>query len=161
MLIERSTYSCALAYEGNNIRETLRSVFSAGDREWHSLDNEVVSPNISEPVSASLHNWRSVSLSDMVEPAIVGKVTFRSIRQGARGDWGERATTEHVRYLGEPSRCCNLTVGLQQRLQGNHNLHFLRRRQSDRFIVAMKQSNFCGAKGPDFYHVFTARGGAA
>ena len=133
----------------------------AGEGGWHPPDNEVASPNASEPVSASLHNWRSAILPELVKPAIGGEATNGSIRQAARGDWGERATTEHAWYPGEPPRSPASAVETGRGARGRHNLRILRRRQSDRLVVALKRGNSRGAKGSDRRRVSTAKGGSA
>ena len=55
MLIVRSTYSCAPACGGDKARETGRSASAADEGGWYLPDNEVASPNASEPVSASCY----------------------------------------------------------------------------------------------------------
>jgi len=161
MLIVRSTCSCASACGGDKARETWRSAPAADEGGWYPPDNEVASPNASEPVSASLHHWRAANLPKVVKPAIVGEATNTSIRRDARGDWGERATTEHARYPGEPLRSPVSAVGTGRGTQGSHNLRTPRRRQSDGLIVAMKRGNSRGAKEPGLRCVSTAKGGAA
>ena len=161
MLIVRSTCSCASACGGDKARETWRPALVADEGGWYPPDNEIASPNASEPVSASLRCWRRLSPQNVVKPAIVGEATNASIRRDARGDWGERATTEHARYPGEPLRSLVSAVGTGQGTQGSHNLRIPRRRQSDRLIVAMKRGNSRGAKGPGLRCVSTAKGGAA
>jgi hypothetical protein len=161
MLIVRSTCSCAPACCGDNARETRRPVPVADEGGWYPPDNEVANPNASEPVSASLHHWRAAILPNVVKPAIGGEATNAGIRQDARGDWGERATTEHARHPGEPLRSPVPTVGTGQGTQGSHNLRIPRRRQSGRLIVAVKRGNSRGAKGPDLRCVSTAKGGSA
>ena len=161
MLIVRSTCSCAPACGGDKARETRRSAPKVDEGGWYPPDNEVASPNASEPVSASLHHWRAANLPNVVKPAIGGEVTNGSIRQDARGEWGERATTEHARYPGEPLRSPVSAVETGQGTQGSHNLRIPRQRQSDRLVVALKRGNSRGAKGPDFRCVSTAKGGSA
>jgi len=161
MLIVRSTCSCASACGGDKARETWRSASVADKGGWYPPDNEVASPNASEPDSASLRCWRRLSPPRMVKPAIVGEATNASIRRDARGGWGERAMTEHARYPGEPLRSLVSAVGTGQGTQGSHNLRIPRRRQSDRLIVAMKWGNSRGAKGPDLRCVSTAKEGSA
>jgi len=161
MLIVRSTCSCAPACGGDKARETRRFAPVAGEDGWHPSHNEVASPNASEPVSASLHYWRTAILPNVVKPAIGGKETDVSIRQDARGDWGERATTEHAGDPGEPLRSLVSAVGTGRGMWGRHNLRFPRWRQSDRLVVALKRVNSRGAKGPDLRRVSTVKGGSA
>ncbi len=133
----------------------------AGEGGWNPPDSEVVSPNASEPDTASLHNWRSANLPNMVKPAIGGEATDASIRRAARGDRGERATTEHTRNPGEPLRIHVSAVDTGQGARGRHNPRTPRRRQADWPVVAVKRVNPCRAKGPDRRRVSTAKGGAA
>lgn len=162
MLIVRSTCSCASACGGNKARETWRSAPVAGDGGWYPPDSEVVSPNASEPDTASLHhNWRSANLPNMVKPAIGGEATDASIRRAARGDWGERATTEHTRNPGEPLRSPESAVDTGQGARGRHNPRAPRRRQADWPVVAVKRGSSRRAKGPGRRRVSTAKGGAA
>ena len=161
MLIVRSTCSCAPACGGDKARETRRSAPKVDEGGWYPPDNEVASPNASEPVSASLHHWRAAILPNVVKPAIGGEVTNGSIRQDARGEWGERATTEHARYPGEPLRSPAPAVGTGRGARERHNPCIPRRRQSDRLVVALKRGNSRGAKGPDLRCVSTVKGGSA
>ena len=161
MLIVRSTCSCASACGGNKARETRRSAVAAGEGGWHPPDSEVASPNASKLDSASLHNWRPANLPDMAKPATGGEATDVCIRRAARGDWSERARTEHTRYPGEPLRSSASAVETERGARGRHNPRILRRRQSDGLIVARKRGKLRGAKGPDRRRVSTAIGGAA
>ncbi len=161
MLIVRSTCSCASACCGNKARETRRSALAAGEGGWYPPDNEVASPNASELDSASLHKWRSANLPKRAKPAIGGEATDTSIRRAVRGDWRERATTEHTWYPGEPLRSPVSAVEAGRGARGRHNPRIPRRRQSDRLIVALKRGNARRAKGPDRRRVSTVKGGAA
>jgi len=125
------------------------------------VDGEGVSPNASEPVSASLHYWRSASLPDWVKPDTGGEATDRRIRWAARGDWGERMPKELIRYPGDPPRGWWTAVVHGQGRTGSHNRGVLRRRKSDRLVVAEKRGNARGAKGPNRRRVFIAQGGTA
>ena len=161
MSIVRSACSCASACGSNEARETWRSALVAGKGGWHPPDNEVASPNASELDSASLHKWRSANLPEVVKPVIGGEATDTSIRRAVRGDWRERATTEHTRYPGEPPRSPASAVEAGRGARGRHNPRILRRRQSDRLIVAWKRGNSRRAKEPDRRCVSTVKGGAA
>ncbi len=56
MLIVRMTFSRVMACEGNQARETLRSSMKLhGKSGMVLLNDKDVSPNVSEPDSASLH----------------------------------------------------------------------------------------------------------
>ena len=85
MFIVHSTCSCALACGGDKARETGRSALVSDEGGWHPPDNEVASPNASEPVSASLHHWRSANLPEVVKPAEVR--TAFSVPVAARGEF--------------------------------------------------------------------------
>lgn len=161
MLIVRSICSCASACGGNKARETRRSAVAAGEGGWYPPDSEVASPNASELDSASLHKWRPANPPKRVKPATDGEVTNVCIHRAARGDWRERAATEHTRYPGEPPRSSASAVETERGARGRHNPRFPRRRQADRFIVARKRGKLRGAKGPDRRRVSTVKGGAA
>lgn len=162
MIMVCSSCSCASACGGNEARETMRSVpTGAGEGGWSPSDSEGASPNASELASASLHTRRSVNLPEMVKPAIVGEAADKSTRQAARGDWRERASKEHIRYPGDPSRSEAPAVGAELDPWGSHNPRSPRRWESERFVVAWKRGNSCGAKGPFRRRVFTRKGGSA
>jgi hypothetical protein len=162
MLIVRTACSCASACGGNKTRETLRSVeVMAGEEGWSPSDGEVVSPNLNELDSASLHHWWTANLSEMVKPAIDGEETNVCIRRATRGHWRERATTEHIRYPGDPFRSVASAVETTQEHRGRHNPMTLRQRKSDWLVRAKKRGNACGAKRPDRCCVSKREGGAA
>ena len=68
-----------------------------------ALDRERVSPSVSEPDSASLHDVGVASLSDWVKPGTGVEVTTVSTHWAPRGDWGGRARTDASRNLGGPA----------------------------------------------------------
>ena len=100
MLITRSAFSCASAWKGNRPRETMRS--HGGEVGWFPTDNERVSPNTSEPDSASLRQCRLINLPEMVKSATVGDETCVDTHWIDRGGWGERALKEQRQVPGDP-----------------------------------------------------------
>jgi hypothetical protein len=160
LAIVHSPISCALACRGNGARETLRSRRrNRGEGGWLPPDSEVVSPNPArgELDSASLHSVLRANLPGMSKPAIVWEAMNTSTRRLSRGEWRERATKECSRYPGDPSRSLRPWVGRRQRSWESHNPSSLRRRKSDRPIVAMMRGNARGAKGPLRYRVFNQK----
>jgi len=146
MLIACSTFSCALACAGDQSRETLRSLLLHGEGGWPPLDNEDVSPNVSELASASLHHLLAVNLPEMLKPATSEEATSMSTHWAIRGDWRERMSKDWQQVPGEPPRC---TVGEESVVQGGRGINnsvFCRRRKSERPIVAKKRGNARGAK---------------
>jgi hypothetical protein len=146
MLIACSTFSCALACAGDQSRETLRSLLLHGEGGWPPLDNEDVSPNVSELASASLHQLLAVNLPEMLKPATIEEATSMSTHWAIRGDWRERMSKDWQQVPGEPPRC---TVGEESVVQGGRGINnsvFCRRRKSERPIVAKKRGNARGAK---------------
>jgi hypothetical protein len=146
MLIACSTFSCALACAGDQSRETLRSLLLHGEGGWPPLDNEDVSPNVSELDSASLHQLLAVNLPEMLKPATSEEATSMSTHWAIRGDWRERMSKDWQQVPGEPPRC---TVGEESVVQGGRGINnsvFCRRRKSERPIVAKKRGNARGAK---------------
>jgi len=146
MLIACSTFSCALACAGDQSRETLRSLLLHGEGGWSPLDNEDVSPNVSELDSASLHQLLAVNLPEMLKPATSEEATSMSTHWAIRGDWRERMSKDWQQVPGEPPRC---TVGEESVVQGGRGINnsvFCRRRKSERPIVAKKRGNARGAK---------------
>jgi len=146
MLIACSTFSCALACAGDQSRETLRSLLLHGEGGWPPLDNEDVSPNVSELDSASLHQLLAVNLPEMLKPATSEEATSMSTHWAIRGDWRERMSKDWQQVPGEPPRC---TVGEESVVQGGRGINnsvSCRRRKSERPIVAKKRGNARGAK---------------
>jgi len=146
MLIACSTFSCALACAGDQSRETLRSLLLHGEGGWPPLDNEDVSPNVSELDSASLHQLLAVNLPEMLKPATIEEATSMSTHWAIRGDWRERMSKDWQQVPGEPPRC---TIGEESVVQGGRGINnsvFCRRRKSERPIVAKKRGNARGAK---------------
>jgi len=152
MLIACSTFSCALACAGDQSRETLRSLLLHGEGGWPPLDNEDVSPNVSELDSASLHQLLAVNLPEMLKPATIEEATSMSTHWAIRGDWRERMSKDWQQVPGEPPRC---TIGEESVVQGGRGINnsvFCRRRKSERPIVAKKRGNARGAKGLHVSH---------
>ena len=127
MLIVRSTCSCALACGGDKARETGRSALVSDEGGWHPPDNEVASPNASEPVSASLHHWRSANLPEVVKPAEVR--TAFSVPVAARGEFydplQDKSYACHLQLLLAPEQSVFLDiqngVRLSQNLDGRYH----------------------------------------
>jgi len=155
MLIAHSTFSCALAYKGNRVRETLRlQRHFCSEGGWSPLDGEDVSLSESELDSASLHYPMAVKGPDFVKPAINGEEMSVCSRWAIRGDWRKRASKDYLRSPGGPFRRWFERYSIYQRSMGNHNHCICRQRESERSIVAVKWGNSHGAKGPYFSHVF-------
>ena len=93
--------------------------------------DELVSRNVYELDSASLHQVGVAMLPDLLKPAIIGQETFICSRWTPRGDWRWRVWKEKSRNLRDP------------------NTTYFSIRESDVLIVVKKQGNSCGAKGDD------------
>ena len=80
MLIDRLTFSRAMACAGDQSRETLRSCKkSQGESGWYPSHDEDASPNASELDSASLHYKRlMVKLPKKLKPVTREEETNRS-----------------------------------------------------------------------------------
>jgi len=128
-------------------------VLKHSEKGWLPFDGEDVSPSLCEPDSASLHLWSAVNLPDMVKPVIHGEETSECTCEAARGGWGERASKDWQHVPGDPGRCGIGGVSISQDSLGINNLRVCWPRKSEWPIVAMKQSNVCGAKGPYFSDV--------
>jgi hypothetical protein len=154
MLIACSTFSCALACAGDQSRETLRSLqivylyLLHGEGGWSPPDSEDMSPNVSELDSASLRYLLAVILPKVMKPATSEEATSMSTHWVIRGAWRERVSKDWQQVPGEPPRCIFVEVSEIQGCRGINNPVFCRRRKSERPIVAEKQGNACGAKGP-------------
>ena len=92
MLINRSTFSCALACGGNETCETLRSDSLAIEGGISKQRNR--EPNFRELVSTSLHNPRVANLPELVKPVIGDNLTVVYYHRTRRGDWRGRAVKE-------------------------------------------------------------------
>ena len=164
MVIVHSPISCASAWLDYDPRETLRSCPRGHGEERGILsDGESASPNPERGKldSASLHQcWRPTSRRWRSLP-LTGKSMNSCTCQASRGDWRERALKEYPRYPGDPSRSRKLVVSVGKGSWGSHNPGSLRRRKSDRPIVARKRGNARGAKRPDRYRVFKSIRSAA
>lgn len=157
MLIARSTFSRALAHEGNRLRETLRlkstceCVYS--EEGWYPFDGEDMSLSVSELASASLHHMMVVKPPDRLKPATDREEMSECTCRAIRGDWRRRVSKERRGIPGGPLQCLNKGQLFEQRVMGNHNHCLCWQRESERFILATKWSNVHGAKGPHFNHV--------
>jgi len=154
MLIAHSTFSCATACNGNNARETLRSWFPHGEWGWSPYDNEDVSLSASELDSASLHNPLAAKLPDLPKPANNEVVMSKSTHCASRGDWRKRTSKDCRETPGAPHRRKPSGLMGRHKLMGINNRECSRCRKSERPIVAKKQGNACGAKGP--YHSYVS-----
>ncbi len=105
--------SCGLRYKGNRVSEAVRflGTVTRSEREKTSLDGEGVSPNASEPDSASLRYYLVANLPERAKPTTRTEER-NTIRCGARrGGWGGRASKERSRNLGGPMRSQEPTQG--------------------------------------------------
>jgi hypothetical protein len=154
MLIAHSTSSCAMAYKGNRVRETLRSsCYKYGENGWSPFDGKSASFREIELILASLRILLAVKYPKHLKPAIgreeMSSRTYRANRGGRR----RRALKDYMRTPGDPFQGGCERYSYPQRLSGNYNRYVLWQRESDWFIVARKWSNVHGAKGPNFSHV--------
>jgi len=69
-----------------------------------TADRKSVSPNESEPVSASLHQMDVAKLPNKLKPEICREETSTSTCRTFRGERGERALKDTPRNLGDPPR---------------------------------------------------------
>jgi len=158
MLISRMTFSRALACEGDQSRETLRSCkTSQGESGWNPLHDEDASPNASELITASLHQPMTVKLPEMPKPIIHGEETIICTHEVIRGDWRERVSKDWQQVPGDPSLCIHGEESVLQGYMGINNHISCRRRESERSIVAKKRGNSRGAKGLYVSHVSIKR----
>ena len=154
MSIAHSTFSCALAYEGNRLRETMRlnrillSLFSENGR--YPLDGEEMSLSASELDSASLRPSLAVKLPDMRKPATDREEMSICTCRVIRGGWRRRVLKERQGTPGAPFQCWNKGYLFEQGAMGIHNHCICWQRESERSILALKRSNVRGAKGPSF-----------
>jgi hypothetical protein len=142
MPIDRSASRRASACGGNEARETARSALLTGGRYGVvSANVEGKSPKgeIPELVSASLRKWCPAKLPKMLKPVIGAQATVASTRRGARGGRSERLPKECTKYPGYPFRGLAPSVGAGRMAQGINNLRTMRRRESDRLVIAVKR----------------------
>ena len=103
------------------------------------------SRSASEPETASLHQVRVANLSDVPKPEIRREVIFICSGGTFRGKRGQRAGKVGLGSLGDP--CCRL-----RHKRDKVHIESIRWAlgvwESERPVVAMKQGNACGAKGP-------------
>jgi hypothetical protein len=114
------------ASEGNRRRETVGSSGKPrGRRDVEIPNGESVSPNESEPDSASLHHcgwpyfqrWRSLPpMRKQRADALIGP---------SRGDWGERALKRMAKNTGRPGREPQARASKGQRELGTNNQQVL------------------------------------
>ncbi len=153
MLIAHSTFSCALACNGNSARETLRSCFVHGEWGWSPHDNEDASLSASELDSAPLHNPLSAKLPELLKPANNDEVMSRNSHCDSRGDWRKRVSKDWRQVPGYPlRRMPSGVMGLYKVMEIN-NYVLSRGWKSERPISAKKRGNSCGAKGLYHSHV--------
>jgi len=152
MLIARSTFSRMAARGGDKARETLYSARAVGAGRSSACDKEV-SPNASEPDSASLHNCRLINLPKMAKSVTKRRPTCRRSLRIGRGDWGERASKEYHQVQGDLTWIASAERAVVTNETWEYITTFLPCQKSDRPIVATKRGNACGAKGPNFSHV--------
>jgi hypothetical protein len=153
MLIDHSACSNASACEGDESRETERSVELAGERGINPLDCEDTSPSASELDSASLRKsqwptyqrWRSLTSLEK---------QWSKASKELGGVVEESACRRRNRNIRETSPVSpSLRLGMGQRGMGNHNHANGRTEESEGFIVALKRGNARGVKGPHCKYV--------
>jgi hypothetical protein len=106
---------------------------------------EPASRSASEPETASLHQVRVASLSDVLKPEIRREVMFMSNGGTLRGQRGQRAGKVGLGRLGDP--CCRLG-SKRDKMHSESISCALGAWESERLMVAMKRGNARGAKGP-------------
>lgn len=152
MLIARSTFSCALAWNGDRPCETLRSL--CGEEGWPPTDSERVSPSKANPFRPRYAYYQSANLPGMVKPAMERRTTCHRSFWIDRGGWGERALKDHRHVLGDlPQTTFQTNMNVYNGERESITVYQLWQK-SERPVVAEKRGNACGAKGPSFSHVF-------
>ena len=153
MPIVRAAFSHALTWRGNKPREILRS------HVWRKgavpLDDERVSPNKVNPLRPRYVYYGPANLPKVVKPVMVGDETYVDTHQVHRGGRGERALKEQRHVLGDPSMELTEVGTKVDKGYGEYITHIPCWWKSDRFVVAEKRGNACGAKGPNINHVST------
>lgn len=86
---------------GNLRQEAGRFSFTES-KGGNTSDHECVSPNESEPVSASLHQMSAAKLPETMKPVTCGEEMSICSHRALRGDRGERAQKDVQRNLGDP-----------------------------------------------------------
>lgn len=104
--------------------------------QGEAREGESVSRNVSELASASLYYPGVGQPLRIGETCYCRKANIRKARQTPRGDWRQRAETDWLRNLGDPSG-----LGMPVLFQAG------RRWESEESIVVQKRSNVRGAKG--------------
>ena len=152
MLIARSVFSCASAWKGNRPRETMRSHRRRGGVV--PSDNEGVSFNESKPDSASLRNCQRLTFQRCVKPAIGEEECADALIEltGVVEDRALQKASDMSREIH--TGVLSVRVWIEQWSRGKHNLRYSRTWKSEWLVVAMKQGNACGAKGPYFSRVY-------
>jgi hypothetical protein len=162
LIIVYSSISCALACGSNEACETLRfRSRGRGEGGWFPPANEDVSPNNVNPFRPRYTKLLTANLPDVVKPVTDVEEINACTHQVSRGDWGERASKEQHRYLGDPSRGVPPEVGGTRGNRGNHNPACLRRRKSERPVGTMTRGNSRRVKGPYRYRVFRSERSSA
>lgn len=146
MVFVYSPISCALAYQGNKVCETLRYDLGSCKESWLLSDNEDVSPNKVNSFRPRYTKLPLVNLPELVKPGTDAEEINACTHQDGRGGWRERASKDQSWYLGEPSHSMASGVDAMHGQRGNHNPFCLWRRKSERPIVALTQGNACRAK---------------
>ena len=113
MSIASLTCSCGLWCEGNRAPGAVRFLGSVArsKREETSLDGKGVSPNASEPDSASLRYFLVANLPERAKPTTLTEERSASRCGTRRGGWGGRVPKERPRNLGGPTWCRKPTQG--------------------------------------------------
>jgi hypothetical protein len=154
MSIAHSTFSRALTYEGNRVRETMRlnrrllSLLS--EDGWYPLDGENMSLSASELDSASLRPSLAVKLPELWKPATDREEMSICTCRVIRGGWRRRVLKERRGIPGDPFQCLTKGYLFEQGAMGINNRCVCWQRESERSILALKRSNVRGAKGPYF-----------
>jgi hypothetical protein len=107
------TRSCGLRYKGNRVLGAVRFLGTVprSEREETSLDGEGVSPNASEPDSASLRYFLVANLPERAKPTTRTEERSTNRCGARRGGWGGRVPKERSRNLGGPMRSQEPTQG--------------------------------------------------
>ena len=134
MLIAHSTFSCALAYKGNRLRETLRlktvNISAFSEDGGTPPDSEGASLSVCKLDSASLRQSMVVKLPKKLKPAIDREEMSRHTYRTIRGGWRRRVSKERRGTPGDPFQCLVKRVLTEQRAMGNHNHCFCWQRES-------------------------------
>jgi hypothetical protein len=154
MLIAHSTFSCALAYEGDLItrNKAVALRVKCSERGWNPLDDKDASLNASE-LASLVTQTLVVKPSWRRKPDIDGEEMSMGTHRAIRGDWRRRVSKEYHGTPGDPIHDDWWGKPGRRSAAGNHNRCRWWKRESDRPIVAKKWGNAHGAKGLYFSHV--------